>query len=205
MNALRMAQDEVEQKMAKELSKALQSQGSTTRLLEEARARCAELQKDLEKMTQSKIYITDAFETSRKEAARLRAENDLANEELGRLRSLVEEMRNERMANGVGRRAVERDLHALELERDVMGRALGAATKQLFGKQQAAAAAREAKEAREEMKAATRPTTPVMKKQSQTKPSTGTGRALNSPKGQAVQPTGGARSRTPLGGGSRRG
>jgi len=41
-----------------------------------------------------------------------------------------------RRVHPTGRKAVEAELSALEVERDVLSRALGAATKQLFGRQQ---------------------------------------------------------------------
>lgn len=137
---LRQAQDEVERKVTAELKKSSTAQETTRRELEEAKIRNAELQRDLEKMTTQKTYVADAFETARKEAAKLRTEKSLQNEELVRLRKAVEDLQAERVASVIGRKVVDADLSALEVERDVIARALGAATKQLFGKQQQAAA-----------------------------------------------------------------
>lgn len=134
LHVLRMAQDEVERKVAGELQRANSAQQATRRELEEARTRNAELQKELDKMVTQKNYVADAFETSRKETAKLRTENQLANEELVRLRRAVEELSAERTAAGIGKKVIDTELSALEVERDVISRALGAATKQLFGK-----------------------------------------------------------------------
>ena len=133
---LRQAQDEVERKVSGELKRSSAAQQATRRELEEARSRAAELQRDLEKMTTQKNYVADAFENSRKEASKLRTENQLQNEELVRLRAAVQDLQAERQAVMIGRKVVDADLAALEVERDVIARALGAATKQLFGKQQ---------------------------------------------------------------------
>ena len=136
LDVLRQAQDEVERKVSAELQRCSAAQQSTRRELEEARARATDLQRDLDKMTTQKNYVADAFEASRKESAKLRTENQLANEELVRLRRAVEELQIEKLAVNVGRKAVDADLSALEVERDVISRALGAATKQLYAKQQ---------------------------------------------------------------------
>lgn len=144
LEVLRRANDETEKIMAGELERALSVQAQMRRELEEARARNVELQKDLDKMTTQKNYVTDAFETSRKEASRLRSDNQANEQDLTRLRKMVEDLQAERIVDQIGRRSVFADLQALELERDVLGRALGTATKQLYGKQQAAAAEREA-------------------------------------------------------------
>jgi len=102
LDVLRLAHEDVERKMAAEMQKHSAAQQATRRELEEARSRNVELQKELEKMATQKNYVADAFETSRKEAAKLRTENRLANEELVRLRRAVEEATAERVAAGVG-------------------------------------------------------------------------------------------------------
>ena len=143
LDVLRKAHDEVERRVAGELSKALGAASTARRELDDARNRVAELQKEVERLATQKNYVSDAFESSRKEAAKLRTENTLANEELARLRRAVEDMQAERAAAGVARRAMDTEVHGLEVERDVLNRALGAATKQLFGKQQQQQAAAE--------------------------------------------------------------
>ena len=140
LHALKLAHDDVEQRVARELEKAMGSQSNMRREIEEARAKNVELQKDLDKMTTQKNYVTDAFENSRKEAAKLKAENQANAEDLARLRRMVEELQQERVTEQVARRAVHVELGELEIEGDVLKRALGTATKQLFGKQQQAAA-----------------------------------------------------------------
>ena len=120
----------------------------------------------------------------------MRTENKLANEELARLRSTVEEMRAQKIAAAVGKRVVDADLHALELERDVIGRALGAATKQLFDKQMVASA-----EAN---------TTPKPRTATPVKKARPTGKALSTPRGPGsvtprIQQTGGAGRRSGTG------
>lgn len=141
LDVMRRANDDLERKMTAELEKALGAQSAVQRELAELRTKNAELQRDLEQATQQKSYVTDAFENSRKEASRLRAENQANEADLQRLRKMVEDLQAERVFDSVARRAVLGDLQQLEVDNDVLGRALGAATKQLFGKQQAAAAA----------------------------------------------------------------
>ena len=58
--------------------------------LDEARAKNVELQKDLDKMTTQKSYVTDAFEAGRKEMAKYKSEASLAAEEIARLRAAIE-------------------------------------------------------------------------------------------------------------------
>jgi chromosome segregation ATPase len=140
LEVLRRANDETERAVTKELERVMGAQSTHRRELEESRAKCAELQKDLERATQQKSYVTDAFENSRKEVSRLRAENEATQLDLSRLRKMVEELQAEKIADRVARQTVHADLEALELERDAYGRALGTATKQLFGRQMAAAA-----------------------------------------------------------------
>ena len=67
LDALRQAQDDVERRGAAELQKAAVSQQATRRELEESRARNAELQRELDKATTQKNYVSDAFEASRKD------------------------------------------------------------------------------------------------------------------------------------------
>ena len=107
LQALRSAHDAVEQTVANEIAKAFGNSSQQKAQLDEARGQIIALQKDLEKMTQQKNYVADAFEASRKEAARLKTENALANEELQRLRKAVEDLSAERLAAKVGQKAVD--------------------------------------------------------------------------------------------------
>ena len=139
LHALKLAHDDAEQRVARELQRA-SAYHSTMRIeIDEARAKIIELQKDLDKANTQKNYVTDAFESSRKECVRLRAENQANQEDMARLRKMIEESQQERIAEGVARRAVHADLSDLEIHNDVLGRALGSATKLLY-KQHAAAA-----------------------------------------------------------------
>lgn len=139
LHALKLAHDDAEQRVARELERASASHSNMRREIDEARAKIIELQKDLDKASTQKNYVTDAFESSRKECARLRAENQANQEDMARLRKMIEESQQERIADGISRRAVHADLSDLEHHNDVLGRALGSATKLLY-KQQAAAA-----------------------------------------------------------------
>ena len=138
-DVLRLAHAEVERKVASEIMKVVHAQDTSKRELEEARARVTELQVEIDKLKTQKNYVSNAFEAQRKDVTKLRTENQMQNEELVRLRRAVEELQSERAAVNVGRKAVDADLAALEVEQDILGRALGAATRQLFGRQQAAA------------------------------------------------------------------
>ena len=158
---LRHAQDEVERKVAAELRRNNTAQENREKQCSLLQAKNLELQKDLDKMTTQKNYVSDAFEASRKETAKLRTENKLANEELQRLRRTVEELTAERVAANIGRKAMDAEISALELEVDVRSRALGTATKQLFGtlgKQQEGGAAASKKAGPPSRKAARPPT-----------------------------------------------
>ena len=128
LDVLRHAQDEVERKVTAALHNQSSAARDMKRALEEANARCGELQKEIDRLTTQKNYVADAFENSRKETARLKAENQLADEENQRLRKAVEELQAERVASGIGKKAVDADLAAVEVERDVIARALGEAT-----------------------------------------------------------------------------
>ena len=141
MDMLRASNDALEKKMASELDRALGAQTAQRRELDELRAKVGELQRDLEQANQQKAYVTDAFETSRKESSKLRADNAANLADVERLRRMLSELQAEHVQDQTAQRAVLADLQQLELENDMLGRALGAATKQLFGKQQAAAAA----------------------------------------------------------------
>ena len=66
LEVLRRANDDTEKLVATELEKALGAQAAARRELEDTRARCTGLQKDLDKMTTQKNYVTDAFENTRK-------------------------------------------------------------------------------------------------------------------------------------------
>ena len=189
MLALKLAHDEVEARVAEELEKAYGTASAHRREMEEARAKIAELQKDLEKANTQKSYATDAFENSRKECSRLRAEKQANEQDIARLRRMVEELQADRTADVIGRRAVHSDLQALEVERDVLGRALGTATKQLFSKQQAAAEARES--------AAASPAAKVRPGSAAKKGKPPIGRAISSPAGHSTprQTGGGGRRR----------
>lgn len=136
MDVLRRAHDDVERKVTHELDKAFGAQSQLKTELEQARARNLELQKELDKCNTQKNYVTDAFEAGRKETAKLKTEAALASEEIARLRKAVEDMQADRVASKVTHKVMEQEFSALEVEKDVLGRALGAATKQLFGKQQ---------------------------------------------------------------------
>ena len=140
LHALRVAHDDAEQRVAKELEKVMGSQSSMRREIDDARAKNIELQKEVDRLTTQKNYVSDAFENSRKETAKLRAENQANAEDIARLRRMVEELQQGAVADQVGRRTVLAEVGELEVERDVLSRALGTATKQLFGKQMAAAA-----------------------------------------------------------------
>ena len=146
LDVLRHAQDELEKRVSDELKKCGNTHLTTRRELEEARAENARLQKELDKLQTQQKYKADAFEASRKETAKLKTENALANEELVRLRKAVEEMQADRIAGTVGRKVVDAELSELEVQVDVLSRALGAATKELFGKAQKKKAAAEEKE-----------------------------------------------------------
>ena len=199
LNVLRTAQDELERKVAAELNRTNTAHQATRRELEEARAYANGLQRDLDKMTTQKNYVADAFENSRKEMTRLRTENQLQKEELARLRSAVEELAAEKVARGVARKVIDVELSGLEVERDVLSRALGAASKQLFGKQQHG---QQHGESGASSKARPPTATPGAKKAPKRagSPQASPGRA--SPGGGAAQqqPTGGAR-RASVGGG----
>ena len=64
------------------------SQSNMRREIEEARSKNVELQKDLDKMTTQKNYVSDAFENGRKELAKYKTEAALAAEEIARLNKL---------------------------------------------------------------------------------------------------------------------
>ena len=140
LGMMRSANEDLLKKMASELEKALGAQAAVQREISELRTKTAELQRDLEQATQQKSYVTDAFENSRKEASQIRAEKKANEADVQRLRKMVEELQAERMHDQVARRAILGDLQQLEVDNDVLGRALGAATQQLFEMQQAAAA-----------------------------------------------------------------
>lgn len=136
LDSVRRAHDEVERRIASELERAFSCHAAMKKELDEARAKNVELQKDLDKMTTQKSYVTDAFEAGRKEMAKYKSEAALAAEEIARLRTAIEELQADRVAADFGKTVMDAEFSALETERDVIQRALGAATKQLFGKQQ---------------------------------------------------------------------
>lgn len=137
MDALRRAHDDVERRVATELDRAMGSQEQLRRDLQDARDKNVELQKDLDKMTTQKNYVQDAFEAGRKEITKIKTEASLKDEEIARLRKAVEDLQADRTAHRVEKEVVLIDFSALEVERDVLGRALGAATKALHKKRAA--------------------------------------------------------------------
>ena len=70
LQALRSAHDAVEQTVANEIAKAFGNSSQQKAQLDEARGQIIALQKDLEKMTQQKNYVADAFEASWRRAVR---------------------------------------------------------------------------------------------------------------------------------------
>ena len=127
---------EVEKAVAAEITKSLGSAAAHKAELTEERTKVEKLSLELEKLSVAKNAVADNLEESRKECARLTTENQLANEELIRLRRAVEELTAERTAASVGRKAIDVELAAVETASDVLGRALGAATKQLYKQKQ---------------------------------------------------------------------
>lgn len=136
LHCLRLAHVEVEKAVAAEITKSLGSAAAHKAELTEERAKVEKLSLELEKLSVAKNAVADNLEESRKECARLTTENQLANEELIRLRRAVEELTAERTAASVGRKAIDVELAAVETASDVLGRALGAATKQLYKQKQ---------------------------------------------------------------------
>lgn len=136
METLRRAHDDVERQVSRKLESAFASQTQLKKELSEVKSKNSELEKDLAKMTSQKKHVTEAFENGRKELAKFKTEAALQAEEIARLRKAVEDLQAERQATNFGREIMHAEFSALEVERDVVQRALGAATKQLFGKQQ---------------------------------------------------------------------
>lgn len=137
LQLLRQAHEECERTVADELTLSVGEGSSTQKELKSLRGRNTTLQRDLDKMTQQKAYVADAFENQRVECQRLRNENEAQARELERMRALADSLEAERAVEAVSHTLLADELTQIDVERDVLGRALGAATRQLFGQAQA--------------------------------------------------------------------
>jgi DNA repair exonuclease SbcCD ATPase subunit len=137
LDALHKANEETEKRMRSELEKILGTQAKERKELQEARARNAGLSQELERVTQQKTYATDAFESSKREVSKLKAEKQANELDLARLRKMVEELQVEVAAMTVGRQTLAEDFVQMEEGHEMAHRALGNASKQLFAALQA--------------------------------------------------------------------